>query len=623
MDTYSKKKKEIPTLFQEFPSITREKWENKILEDLKGANYEKKLIWNENGIKVRPYYISEDIEKLPNLNQLPGEFPFLRGNKLTDNDWEIRQDIDDNNPFEANKIAKEAILNGAQGIGFKTDNVYDPYHMTRMLEGIDLLKTKVHFTTANSYPLMLKILLLELRNRKYDSYKVKGSFNFDPISYYLLNNDFYNSWRDNCDELFHLIDEMSEELPQFKVINVDGSLFHNCGATIVQELAYSLAVAKEYLSSLIEKGLTPEEVNSKMTFTFALGSNYFMEIAKLRAARILWAKIMEAYQADSTNSCKMHIHAVTSTWNITTYDPWVNMLRVTTEAMSGAIAGVNSMTVNCFDLGYKHSDSFSRRIARNTQAILKEESYFNKVVDPSGGSYYIESLTDSIANEAWNLFLQTESHGGFLSAAQQGIIFSEINKSALERNMKVAIRDLTLLGTNQFPNLNEKMLDKIQDIPEKERDGLKPYRGAKAFEEIRLRTEKFVAEGNKIPSVFLFTIGNLAMRKARASFTTNFFGCAGFQIIDNQGFETVEKGIKKALNSKSEIIVVCSSDDEYAKYGIEITQKIKEKNPKVKIIIAGYPKEIIQELTQAGVDDFIHVRSNILDILNKYINKYQ
>ena len=225
-----------------------------------------------------------------------------------------------------------------------------------------------------------------------------------------------------------------------------------------------------------------------------------------------------------------------------------------------------------------------------------------------------------MAKQAWALFQKTEAAGGFIKLALDGEVKKEIETVAQKRDIDIANRKITILGTNQYPNPTEYMLDRIEEYNHcyKAYEGLKPYRGAMAFEALRIATEKFAKTKNHQPSVFMLTIGNLAMRKARASFSSGFFGCAGYQIIDNLGFETTTEGVEAALKAKSEIVVICSSDEEYAEFAPAIAQAIKAMNSAVKVIVAGYPTELLDELKKAGVDDFIHARANVLDKLTAY-----
>lgn len=340
-----------------------------------------------------------------------------------------------------------------------------------------------------------------------------------------------------------------------------------------------------------------------------------MEIAKFRAARTLWAKIVEQYNPTCKCACKMIIHAATSMFNLTLFDPYVNMLRTQTEAMSAAIAGVESITVSPYDSVYETPTEFARRIAKNQQLILKHESHLDKVVDPAGGSYYIESLTHSIASEAWKLFLEVEAAGGFQKAVREGVVQKAINESGDNRRTALAKRREILLGTNQYPNFTETSegREPLQKFcccgkPEEYKDGtLNLARLGTEFEELRLTTER----SGKRPKAFMLTIGNLAMRQARAQFSCNFLATAGYEVIDNLGFKSVEEGVSAALEAKADIVVICSSDDEYAQYAIPAYELLKDK---AIFIVAGAPA-CTEELQAAGIENFIHVRVNVLETL--------
>lgn len=599
-------------LFKDFPPVSTQQWEEKILEDLKGADY-KRLIWKTvEGLNIRPYYRAEDLEKLAHMHAVPGEPPYVRGGKTSGNDWEIRQDVEEEDFAIANKKALKALSKGAEGVGLNAAQIEDARDLAKLIEGIDPKKHAVHFSHGKNFPQLIEWL------KEMYPVEARGSVNFDPLGYFVLYNKFYGSLAENLEEGAALITIGKERLPNFQMVSVNGQHFHNAGASLVQELAFALAQGNEYLAALTEKGFSVDDIAPRMQFTLAVGSNYFMEIARLRAARLLWARIVEQYKPASAVSMKMNIHAVTSTWNKSIYDPYVNMLRTTTEAMSAAIGGADSMTVLPFDLTYKKPDDFSERIARNQQIVLKYESYFNKVADPAAGSYYVENLTNSIAEASWNLFVEVEGKGGFIQAVESRFINEQISNTCQQRDMDIAMRKQVFVGVNQYPNLNEQMLDKLEPTAKLTNlAGLRPYRGVQAIEALRLAVENHKKKGQEVPKVFLLTYGNLTMRKARASFTTNFFGVAGYQIIDNPGFMNIEEGVQTALEARAEIVVLCSSDEEYADLA-PAARLIKEKAPKTRVVVAGYPKELLEQLDAAGVDHYIHMRTNLQEALTHF-----
>lgn len=613
------KSKKDTELLNEFPPISTERWEEQIVKDLKGADYEKKLVWKPSeGLNIRPYYRAEDLKNLDYLNALPGSFPFVRGKNTKTNSWEIRQEIIVNDITQANQMALEAIGRGAEGISFRLKFLSSEEELDKLLAGIDLTKTALHFSAVYSFTILSEMLLAVLKKRKINPAKVHGSFNFDSLGYCLLHGQFFNTREDNYQEALSIFRIVTDKLTGFRVINVKASQFHNGGASIVQELGFAMAAGNEYLASLTGLGLDVDDVCNRMQFTFAVGSDYFLEIAKLRAARLLWARIVEQYHPEKESSACAYIHTTTSLWNKTLYDPYVNILRGTTETMSAAIAGTDAITVLPLDIAYRDADEFSSRLSRNTQIVLREEAHLDKVVDAAAGSYYIESLTDSIAELAWKLFLDVEDLGGMGNALESGFVKDEIMKTRVKRDMDIAMRKSPILGTSIFPNLNETMLTEIQRVEEVgSKGGLQIYRAAHAFEDLRLATEAWVQDGGVRPKVFLLIYGNLAMRKARATFSANFFGVAGYAVTEEKEFNNIDWMLNAVTSENADIVVICSSDEDYAKYADEIATALKKKDKDILVVVAGNPKELIEPLKKAGVDEFIHVRSDILATLKK------
>ena len=608
-------------LFAEFPPVSTEKWEEVINKDLKGADYEKKLVWKTiEGFKVKPYYRAEDLEHIEYLNSNPNQFPFTRGKQADSNTWDIRQDIQEKDPVKANTFALDALRRGATAIGFCAKNISTEDEMAALVKDIHLPAITIHFNCAKKYIDILKLFVAVTKRNGFDTKELKGSVNFDIYSHALKHGKFWGGENGDLDEAAQLVNYAHENLPNFRVLSVGGSLMANAGSNIVQELGFSLAAANELMAKLSERGIDVVTIAKNIVFNFAIGGNYFMEIAKIRAARLLWSKIVEQYKPSCDCAYKAFINSTSSTWNKSIFDPYVNMLRTTTETMSAAIAGADSISTGAFDTTFKQADDFSYRIARNQQLLLKEESYLDKIADPAAGSYYIENLTDSIAQYAWKNFLAVEEKGGFANAIREGFVQDEISKTAQQRDMEIATRRTTIIGTNQYPNLTESMNTKIEKHEcccchaedGTEIKTIKPYRGAEAFEHLRLATE----QSGMRPKVFLLTYGNLAMRRARSGFATNFFGCAGYEIIDNNGFATAEEGVKAALDAKADIVVLCSSDEEYADITEKACQLLKGKVKS--IVLAGFPKEMVDTYKGYGVDEFIHVKTNVLESLTNF-----
>lgn len=621
-------------LFTDFPPVTTEEWMERVTADLKGADFERRLVWRTNeGFNLNPFYRSEDIQEYAWRDNLPGEFPYIRGTK-TDNFWYVRQDIIVTDSAQANKEALTLLeTKGVTSLGFDLSSLeLTAQNIAALLQGIHPEKVELNFKTCINSTLKLTTLLVEyLTAQVLNLLECHGSVEHDPFRKIFKLGKDVPQWREEVVELV----KAAAPLPRYRVISITGDAFANAGAYLHQELGYSLAYANQILSALIEAGVDASLAAKKIKFNLGVGTNYFIEIAKFRAARWLWAEIVKAYKPPCAQDCdnkaedgtcrcaaKINVHAITSSFNSTVYDPYVNLLRTQTEAMSATLGGVNSLTVQPFDHAYQQATDFSNRLAVNQQLLLKEESHFDKVADPGAGSYYIEKLTKSIGDQAWKLFLETDEQG-FYAGLKAGTIQDSINASADARLKAAESRREVLLGTNQFPNFGEKVNDKIEDShqlddpcgcgdhsKETPLKRLNTKRLAQPFEALRLATE----QSGKTPKAFMLTIGNLTMRLARSQFSSNFLAVAGYEIIDNLGFNSVEEGVEAARRQNADIIVLCSSDDEYPKFAPEAYNLTKGKEI---LVIAGAPAST-DELKAQGIEYFIHVRSNVLEMLTTF-----
>ena len=459
---------EILSLRDDFPPVPTAAWEAAIAKDLKGADYEKKLVWRtEEGLAVRPYYRQEALAELGDqLRTAPDHYPFVRG---TGRGWEIAPECK----------------------------------------------------------------------------------------------------------------------PGPKAIRAD--LLHEAGAHAIQELGYGIAAGVERLAELTET-LPVETIASQVEFVFAAGPSYFLEIAKLRAARLLWARVVTAFGSRDDSACRMRLHVRTPERNKSAYDRYTNLLRSTTEAMSAIIGGCDRLTVEPF--------GFDSHLAMNVQRILQEESHLDAVADPAGGSYYIEALTDSLAREAWKLMQQVEAAGGFAAAVEAGAIEKALAETRAARAKAYSSRRRALVGVNNYPNLTEKTPEFAAP------DGA--MRIAQPFEAIRQRTNQHAKATGRYPKVLLLLRGDVKMKGARANFSLNFLGCAGFDMVESDEYQGTD----------ADLIVLCSSDAEYLALAQEVCPRVK-----VPVIVAGNPKDRIAALEAAGVAGFIHVQSDAIQTLTVWQDK--
>lgn len=528
-------------LFAEFPPVSTAEWEAAIAKDLKGKD-PKSLIWKtEDGFEVKPFYRLGDSPGLPALRDFP-------------TGWKICAEVTD---FET---AMEVVARGAQAIQYWPKN---EDALEELLSRLPLAKVEVHIRADGHAPSLLRVI-------RHFAGRVHGSFNCGPVH------------------------EAANIAPDFLPYVINAGRFDEIEATATQELALALAQGSEYLADL---GLVADQI----AFSFPIGSNYFFEIAKLRAARLLWPRVVKAYDPHARPTTR--IFAQTSEWNKTVYDPYVNMLRGTTEAMAAIIGGAELVTVSPFNSAFAAPDEFARRMGVNTQLILREEAHFDELSDPASGSWYIESLTDAMAREAWKLFQQMEAAGGYSRAVGSGLVDSLVKPAREARKTAIAQRRRQFTGVNVHANLNERVLDKIA-APSTH------ARGPRDFEAMRLRTERYEKATGKTPKVFLLQFGDAKMRRARAEFVTEFFQCAGFGILKPPAFGTVDGALASVEAEKPDFVVLCSSDAEYPGLAVEICPRLAQP-----VIVAGYPKEALEQLKQAGVAEFVHIRSNALETL--------
>jgi len=598
-------------LFAEFPEISTSVWKEKIISDLKGADYEKKLVWeSDEGIPVKPFYRQEDLKALDYLEGIES----LRNPGNAPNDWLICQQISPMGDFrEANERIRDALKGGAQAIRIQLcrTRLPDVPLLEELFDGISFKDTEWHFGGCLGADTLYKSLCTLAEEKGLKLSELKGSLGADPLGTMAETGVPIASF----ENLGKLVGKVLKSSPEMKVIEVHGSLIQNVSSNLVDELAFSLAMASEYMSILTDQGIDPFSAQEALLLYFGCGPNYFMEIAKLRAARILWVKIAEAFGVE-TSRARIRIHSVSSQWNMTLYDPYVNMLRGTTEAMASILGGADLVNVLPYDYPNGKGTMFSNRLARNVQIILREEAYFGKVSDPASGSYYIESLTDSLAEKAWDLFCEVESSGGFRAAFADGWIQEKAESSRKKKTVRASSGKGRILGTNAYPNFHELNLHQLISTPRQvERDttgatmkALETFRLSKPFEDLRLETER----SERRPRVLLIKYGNPVWMTARATFAANFFACAGYEIVDRSPFESVEEGIEFASSGDFQIVVLCSSNEVYRDTAPAVQKALTGKSM---VVIAGFPADDMDELKKAGLEHYIHRDSNVLQTL--------
>ncbi len=577
--------------FGNFPPVSAGQWKRSIEKDLKGADYEKKLVWKPGGeISVDPFYSAAQTKNLKlSPAPAPGSFPFTR--ELSE--WKICEDIPPLSAPRAATMAAKGVEGGADWILFRNPKVRTAKDFAKILSETDLAKTGVCFAPARG-----SVRQAELFEKSVSSADLTGFFLCDPIG---------AGETDETKRLAKLIKRFDKRTSSYGCVGVNGAEFHNSGATAAEEAAFALALGAEYLVALGKHGVPARVAAKSMVFHFSVGSVFFMEIAKLRAARAVWAHIVERFDARTNGRMKIHVSA--SVLNKSVCDPEVNILRATGEAMAAIVGGCNSLSIPAFDGRYRNAEK-SQTVARNTQLILKEECGLHRVADPCAGSYYVDALTDKLADAVLNLFLDIEKRGGFAKCLADGFIKKRLRDSAKERARQIAEGKESLIGVNRYPIENERVADRIK---------AKPRGAGGEFEILRAETERSSrGKKAKFPSVFLVQTGDPAMRSARAVFSTNFFAAAGFEIINGGVFSSPRSASAAAVKSHADVFVVCSQNSTYADFVPPFARALKRKKKNALVAVAGNLEETDRRACEkAGVDEFIHVRSNILETLKK------
>lgn len=609
-------------LMAEFPPVSTEKWEEVITADLKGADYDKKLVSKPlEGFAVRPYYRAPDLQTLKFMDSAPGEFPYVRGAK-TCGSWMVRQTIKVDDVKTANTQLLDVLCRGVESLGLIINNKeFAAADLDALLNGVQIKAIELAFSGCAAAR-VAELFIDKVTRANMEVEDVRATFAIDPLKRASMKGSFCK--KEDCFDKIAALVKKTTKYKRIRVVSVGGVLFNDCGADAAQELGFTLSMGHEYVVKGMERGLSVDEIAPSIKFNMPIGVNYFMEIAKFRAARMLWANVTAPYAPVRGCSQKMRVHATTSAWNQSVYDPYVNMLRGTTESMSAAIAGVDSIEVLPFDHAFAAPSEFSTRIARNTQLLLKEESHFDQVVDPSAGSYYIETLTNLLAEKAWEVFKTVEAKGGYIAALKAGYIQEQVAATAAKHTKNIATRREILLGVNQYPNFAEVAPAEITEAvvtpgckcgcgcenQTAEFAKLVPYRAGMDFEAMRLATDRC---GKEIKA-FMLTCGSLSFARARAQFACNFFGTAGFRTVDNTYFKSVADGVKEALAAKAQIVVICAADDDYLTLAVEAHNALKGK---AIVVVAGDPASKA-ELEAAGITHFISVKSNVLETLKGY-----
>ena len=687
----------------QFSSPTYDEWKAAAEALLKGTPFDKVMLTRTpEGITLQPIYRQEVLENLPAAATLPGADGFVRGTQPDGyrvSPWAVAQELPHGEAGAFNAALLADLSRGQDCVNVQLDAATakgrDPdaapagevgvgglslaclADVRRAFQGVMPEAVSFHFQSGCGGLAVEALFLAWLHEQQADLARVRGGLNMDPLGTLSAEGVLPAPLDRLYDELADLAAYNAQHLPLFTAAGPSGLPAHSAGASAVQELGILLATGLAYLRALAARGLTVADAARQIRFTFALGPDFFMELAKLRAARPLWARIVRELGGDE-DAQRLRLHARTGLYNKTRHDPYVNLLRTTTEALSGVLGGVDSLCVGTFDECLRLPDDFARRIARNTQIILQEECELTSVVDPAGGSWFVESLTDDVARTAWGFFRAIEKEGGMAAALASGFIRKSVAAVHEGKEKLLSQRRLSLVGTNQYPNLAEKLLPGMAPgvealatgraqaiaaartsrapddeqtvrtrlaslVPGGDADPVAPLveacgagatvgeitralraaagpgetvaplprtRLAMPYEELRAAAQEYARAHGHPPRIHLATLGALRRHKARADFTRGFFGTGGFEVVAADGSTDPAEVAARAAASGASLVVLCGSDEDYPALVPDVVARIKETCPGATVLLAGHPGDHEAAYRQAGMDDFITIKSN-------------
>lgn len=604
-----------------FPKPSLEEWKVAVETSLKGKTVDKLRTNTYEGVVLQPLYTQQSAGE--GQAELPGLFPYTRGISATGyhtQPWLACQPVSGATAEEANENLKAVLNRGQNAITYPVELLVNGARLPRLLKDLPLESLPFFIDLKGKQ----KDLLPEFQAVEG---KVSGVLAEDAIAEWVLTGQIPEDTDSYFAEWAKTIQGYEAVSADLKTILIKTSVFHNGGANAVQELAYGLAVAVQYLIEGQKQGLSVESIADKMVFSFAVDSNYFMNIAKLRAARRLWAGLSAAFEADS-EYFKMNIHALTSEVTETLYDQHVNILRTANQAFAAAIGGIQYLQINPFDHVFGETNDFSARIARNTHLILKEEAHITQVVDPAGGSFYVEQLTDEIADQAWAKFLEVDAAGGILEALKQNIVQAEIAEVFNKKAQNAALRKESIIGTNVYPNpADEVKAPKAAEVESyvvvnnpTSITPIKLKRIAEQFEQLRLRSAAFKENNGEAPKVGLITLQELKSYKPRVDFVKGLVAAGGIETVASEGCHTSEEAVAYVKETQLPIYCVCGSDEAYGELAEQVVADVKAAFPETTIYVAGKQAEELEKALQAaGVKEFVHVKTNAADMLTELL----
>jgi methylmalonyl-CoA mutase len=588
-------------LAAEFPTPDRERWRELVDGVLRksGAPFESLVSTTYDGITINPLYTAEDVAP---PSGFPGVAPFVRGGRpdgAVDGGWLVRQLHAHPDPAVAKNAVMADLVNGVGSLWLKVGSAGLPAAaLGDVLADVHLDLAPVVLDGGAEFTEAGRALLAVFDEQPLLPDEVRGNLGADPIGVLARTGGAAD-----LGALLDLVGRSRKLFPDLRTVVVDGLPFHEAGGSDAQELGASLAAGVAYLRALTDAGLPVADAAAQLEFRYAANADQFLTIAKFRAARRLWARVTEVAGATTPQLQ----HAVTSTAMMTRRDPWVNMLRTTIACFGAGLGGADAVTVLPFDAAIGLPDDFARRIARNTQSVLLEESRLAGVIDPAGGSWYVERLTDDLAHAAWAWFQEIERTGGIVAALESGLVADRLAETWAARSANLADRTDALTGVSEFPNLAEKPVQR-QAAPAGPTGGLPVVRYAQAYEELRDRSDAHLAAHGTRPTVFLATLGPVAAHTARASFAANLLQAGGIDTPNAGPTRTVEDVVAAFRSSGARVACLCGSESGYAELAAPVADALRAAGAE-RVLLAG-------KKSDASIDEFLFTGCPALEVLD-------
>lgn len=589
-------------LFQDFTPVTKQQWIDKVTLDLKGEDFNK-LVWkNLNGLTFQPFYTIDD------------KVDFLAGTGENSQALINFRTIPVTNVEKANNEALLAIKEGMTGLVF---DFKETVSLEQLFKGIDLNTIAVSLVVESETQAVVDGFF-EFAEKNLTSKKnLKGYLDLGILTKYVTKGSLNSA---ALDAVVKFINK-SSSYPNFKALTISGTPFLDSGSNQVQEVAYTLNALVFVADGCLKRGVSEEVIFNNLAVQLGVASEFFIEIGKFRAFHSLLKLIAKKYGVTEFNPL---MTAKTSVWSKSVTDAHTNMLRATTETMSAILGNVDGVLIDPYDKEFKAPTDFSSRIAGNISTILREESYLGKVANPVDGAYYIEEITTKIAEKSLELFKEIEQYGGFYQAFENEVIQKQISEIRQEKIKLISQRRLPMVGVNKYPNLMETVASQLLSSGELNNPKLlTPRRASLEIEAVRKTTEKLVEETGKRPIVELTSYGNLTMRKARAAFSYDFLGVSGFEIWQEKSFESALKAAEGSANSEADVVVICSSDPDYEESALAFVKAFRGQNTNKILLLAGNPVGITDQLNQAGLDGYIHIKSDVIQTISNIQEKVQ